>query len=157
MSSKELTVYRSIHDIPVRNYDRFQETGNPKYLCRGEVVEKVDYMDAWNKLNDELIDHVGIDNAAKDRIRIENELLYYKLELENTGDRKIENIIRKLERKLDEIDEEMESETSTMSQRLNQLSVALKIYLNPDVIKVADFFDFVELAKPKKTTNDNQA
>ena len=94
--------YNTIDTLPVFNYGKISELEDLRYLIiqpdyfeLPKITEKetAELFKAWENINDEIINYVGISEDYKSILRIKKAIALMKVEMIMTGDKSNETLI----------------------------------------------------------------
>ena len=147
MSGHQSTTYNSIYVLSVLNYDRFTKTGDTAWLERDHIAKKINYDEVWKLIEDEIINEIGVDDLTTERLTLINDLLIAEIDLALTGDRKLNNKIRKIEQQLNELNKENDNKSGSIVKSVIDISRVMGYRLDPATVTVYEYLEAMKTAE----------
>ena len=149
-----MKIYTTIDELPLFNYQKIMETGDYKHLLKKEtpVTQKIYHLlsDAWQNINKQIIEYIGISKELQMTMRLEREIVQLKISMVQTGDRSIENLI---ELKQIELNNLRPKQKASIDDSLVTIETILKISINIFECTVRKYYSYMNYLQKKADGN----
>lgn len=147
--------YNTIDTLPIFNYGKISELEDLRYLIiqpdyfeLPEITEKetAELFKAWEHINDEIINYVGISEDYKSILRIKKAIALMKVELITTGDKSLETLI---ELKQIELKNSYPQKKNELDESIIYIESVLKIPVDVMTCSVKKYFSYIKFISKK--------
>lgn len=147
--------YNTIDTLPIFNYGKISELEDLRYLIiqsdyfeLPKITEKEteELFKAWEHINDEIINYVGISEDYKSILRIKKAIALMKVELITTGDKSLETLI---ELKQIELKNSYPQAKQELDESIIYIESALKIPIDVMKCSVKKYFSYIKFISKK--------
>ena len=147
--------YNTIDTLPIFNYSKISEFEDLRYLIiqpdyfeLPKITEKetAELFKAWEHINDEIIDYVGISEDYKSILRIKKAIALMKVELITTGDKSLETLI---ELKQIELKNSYPQKKNELDESIIYIESVLKIPIDVMTCSVKKYFSYIKFISKK--------
>lgn len=147
--------YNTIDTLPIFNYGKISELEDLRYLIiqsdyfeLPKITEKEteELFKAWEHINDEIIDYVGISEDYKSILRIKKAIALMKVELITTGDKSLETLI---ELKQIELKNSYPQKKNELDESIIYIESVLKIPIDVMTCSVKKYFSYIKFISKK--------
>ena len=147
--------YNTIDTLPVFNYGKISELEDLRYLIiqpdyfeLPKITEKetAELFKAWENINDEIINYVGISEDYKSILRIKKAIALMKVEMIMTGDKSNETLI---EIKQLELKNYYPQKKNELDESIIYIESALKIPVDIMKCTVKKYFSYLKFISKK--------
>ena len=147
--------YNTIDTLPIFNYGKISELEDLRYLIiqsdyfeLPEITEKetAELFNAWEHINDEIINYVGISEDYKSILRIKKAIALMKVELITTGDKSLETLI---ELKQIELKNSYPQKKNELDESIIYIESVLKIPVDVMTCSVKKYFSYIKFISKK--------
>ena len=147
--------YNTIDTLPIFNYGKISELEDLRYLIiqsdyfeLPKITEKetAELFKAWENINDEIINYVGISEDYKSILRIKKAIALMKVELITTGDKSLETLI---ELKQLELKNYYPQKKNELDESIIYIESALKIPVDIMKCTVKKYFSYLKFISKK--------
>ena len=147
--------YNTIDTLPIFNYGKISELEDLRYLIiqsdyfeLPKITEKEteELFKAWEHINDEIINYVGISEDYKSILRIKKAIALMKVELITTGDKSLETLI---ELKQLELKNYYPQKKNELDESIIYIESALKIPVDIMKCTVKKYFSYLKFISKK--------
>ena len=147
--------YNTIDTLPIFNYGKISELEDLRYLIiqsdyfeLPKITEKetAELFKAWEHINDEIIDYVGISEDYKSILRIKKAIALMKVELITTGDKSLETLI---ELKQLELKNYYPQKKNELDESIIYIESVLKIPIDVMTCSVKKYFSYIKFISKK--------
>lgn len=147
--------YNTIDTLPIFNYGKISELEDLRYLIiqpdyfeLPTITEKetAELFKAWEHINDEIINYVGISEDYKSILRIKKAIALMKVELITTGDKSLETLI---ELKQIELKNSYPQKKNELDESIIYIESVLKIPVDVMTCSVKKYFSYIKFISKK--------
>ena len=147
--------YNTIDTLPIFNYGKISELEDLRYLIiqpdyfeLPKITEKetAELFKAWEHINDEIINYVGISEDYKSILRIKKAIALMKVELITTGDKSLETLI---ELKQLELKNSYPQKKNELDESIIYIESVLKIPVDVMTCSVKKYFSYIKFISKK--------
>ena len=147
--------YNTIDTLPIFNYGKISELEDLRYLIiqpdyfeLPKITEKEteELFKAWEHINDEIINYVGISEDYKTILRIKKAIALMKVELITTGDKSLETLI---ELKQLELKNYYPQKKNELDESIIYIESILKIPVDVMKCSVKKYFSYIKFISKK--------
>lgn len=147
--------YNTIDTLPVFNYGKISELEDLRYLIiqsdyfeLPKITEKEteELFKAWENINDEIINYVGISEDYKSILRIKKAIALMKVDMITTGDKSLETLI---ELKQIELKNSYPQANQELDESIIYIESALKIPIDVMKCSVKKYFSYIKFISKK--------
>ena len=147
--------YNTIDTLPIFNYGKISELEDLRYLIiqsdyfeLPKITEKEteELFKAWEHINDEIINYVGISEDYKTILRIKKAIALMKVELITTGDKSLETLI---ELKQIELKNSYPQKKNELDESIIYIESVLKIPIDVMTCSVKKYFSYIKFISKK--------
>ena len=146
---KEIKIYNSIDNLPLKVFEEIGKTGDIKLLCLYDNPETYyeDIVEAWDNINKEIFDIFGYKDNQRSLMQAKVKYLNFMFEYFNKNDRFAKTLAKLEEQKMEFIENQISGKPTSFVKICVSLSNALKYRIDYGTISTAEFFYSVELAE----------
>lgn len=148
-----MKVYNDISELPLRVFDKIQQSGNISYLIEGYKGEElsetqtIELLAAWDGIERQLFDEFGIDDDAIVRMRLTIDYIKHMQKYYIHGDAMSKTFADVAERRLRENGGEGDATPNSLIKTVVRLSKSLEMRLDYNDMTVIEFYYYLDLAK----------
>ncbi len=151
-----MKIYQNIDSLPLYNYSKVSEENELRYLLvlpdyfelpKISEKEMKQLFEVWEKINDEIIDFVGISSDFKQILRAKKSIALLKCRLIDTGDRSLETLIEIQERQLLNLYPKQKQNIDE-----NIIAIELQLKMQIDIYKTSTkkYFSYIKFLTKNK-------
>jgi len=150
-----MKISNSIDNLYLYNYSKILETNDLRYLFilpdyfelpKTTDKEMQQLFEIWEKINDEVLDFVGISEDYKEQFRLRKTIALLKVEMICKEDKSLQTIIDIKERELLNM---MPKQKQTVDESIIAIEVNLKMQINPKDTTVKKYFSYIKYLSKK--------